>query len=829
MSDETVTIEIDGVEREAPRGQMLIEATDAAGVFVPRFCYHRKLSVAANCRMCLVEVEKAPKPLPACATPVADGMKVSTRSELALKAQKAVMEFLLINHPLDCPICDQGGECELQDLAMGYGRDVSRFTERKRVVKDKDVGPLIQTEMTRCIHCTRCVRFGEEIAGLQELGATGRTEHMEIGTYVEKSIASELSGNVIDLCPVGALTDKVYRFSARAWEMQQRASVAPHDCVGSSVDVHSLRHQVRRVVPRANDAVNEVWISDRDRYSRAGLRAPDRLEAPAVKRDGRWETVDWEVALGRAAAGLREAVARHGADQLGALVSPSATLEEHFLAQKLVRGLGSGNVDHRLRQTDFSDQEAAPAHVGLGMPIAALEALEAVLLVGSNPRKDQPLVNHRLRKAALGGAAVYALNPVDWVFNYPLAGRFVATPTGMVRALAGIAAALAADASGAVDVRAADEDPIPALVAEVEPDAAQRAAAARLRAASRAAVLLGPLALEHPQASTLRALAGFVAARSGATLGFLTEGANSAGAWVAGAVPHRLAGAVPRADAGLDAAEMLSGGLEAYLLLGVEPEHDSADPAAARARLEDAGLVVSLTGWRTPAMESYADVLLPLAPFAENEGTFVNAEGRWQSFEPAVKPFGQARPAWKILRVLGNLLELDGFEHMACAEVREEVRDLAPGRAPQAPDNLTWRVAPDALPDDAAGELERIGYVPAYAVDPLVRRSAPLQATPDAHDSDARLRVAPALADRLGLAPGDRARVRQGESAVTLAVVVDTRVPDGAALVHAGVAGSDRLGPAFGTVAIEKDDAPPDGADEGAGDDAASEGEGERT
>ena len=382
MNSDNFKIEVNGVEFEASPGQMIIEVTDAADIYVPRFCYHRKLSVAANCRMCLVEVEKAPKPLPACATPVADGMKVFTKSALAISAQKAVMEFLLINHPLDCPICDQGGECELQDIAMGYGGGISRFNERKRVVKDKDLGPLISTDMTRCIHCTRCVRFGQEIAGIQELGTIGRGENTEISTYIESSVDHELSGNIIDVCPVGALNNKPYRFSARAWEMAQFPTVSPHDCAGSNINAHVMQGKLKRVVPRVNESINETWIADRDRFSCEAVYADDRLETPMVRIEGEWRECGWDEALEVAARGLQSVDGN-----LAALVSPSATTEEGYLAARLVRHLGSGNLDHRLRRRDFRQQNLDPVFPWLGMPIEDVEQLQSILVVGSNLRR----------------------------------------------------------------------------------------------------------------------------------------------------------------------------------------------------------------------------------------------------------------------------------------------------------------------------------------------------------------------------------------------------------------------------------------------------------
>jgi NADH-quinone oxidoreductase subunit G len=781
--DATVIIEVDGRELTARPGQMLIEVTDAAGIPIPRFCYHKKLSVAANCRMCLVEVERAPKPLPACATPVAPGMKVRTRSPLALAAQKGTMEFLLINHPLDCPICDQGGECELQDVAVGYGRDVSRFVEQKRVVKDRDIGPLIATDLTRCIHCTRCVRFGAEIAGVRELGATGRGEHMQIGTFVARSVDSELSGNVIDLCPVGALTSKPFRYRARAWELVQRDGVAPHDCVGSNVHVHVRRGEVLRVVPRDNEAVNEVWISDRDRYGYAGLGV-DRLEQPMVKREGQWRAVDWQTALTAAASALKAA-----GPELRALVSPSATLEEMYLAQKLARGLGSPHVDHRLRQVDFRGDGADPALPWLGRPIAALERNAATLLVGSNVRKDQPLLGLRLRKSTLQGGAVGVVNPLDFDFNFDVAARGIVPPSGMLGALAGIAKALGAHVGGRLS----------SLMDEVVPGASELAIAELLRREGPKSVLLGPIAQAHPDFSLLRALAAAIAEAGGAALGFLSDGANGAGAVLAGCLPHRAAGGAATAT-GEPAAMMLGAPRKAVLLLGIEPDLDLAAPAEAMRALAGSNAVVALSAFRSAALEACADILLPVAAFTETSGTFVNCQGDWQGFEGVVTPPGAARPAWKVLRVLGNLADLPGFDQDASEQARDELQALCAGLTP---DNALRGIV-DAAPRLAPGRgLERVGPVPPYAVDALVRRSAPLQATVDAQSALAR--VAPALAARLGIADGDRVTVGQGDGGGSFPVARDDRVPDGCVWLPAGVPGTEGLGAAFGELSVARE------------------------
>jgi len=767
---EPITIEIDGKSYPAEKGEMLIAVTDRNGLFVPRFCYHKKLSVAANCRMCLVDVERAPKPLPACATPVMDGMKVRTHSPLARGAQKAVMEFLLINHPLDCPICDQGGECELQDVAMGYGRGVSRFTERKRVVKDQDIGPLIATDMTRCIHCTRCVRFGEEIAGLPELGATGRGEHMEIGTYVEKSVDSELSGNVIDLCPVGALTNKPFRFRARAWEMQQHEAVSPHDGVGANLYLHVFRNRVLRAVPRENEAVNEVWLADRDRYSHTGMYGADRLERPMLRDGDRWRECNWDDALERAASLLRDTAAAHGPDALGSLASPSASVEELYLLQKLSRGLGSGNVDHRLRQSDFSDQDDFPPMPGLGMALDELERLDAVLLVGSNARKEQPLLNHRLRKAVIAGGSVMTLNALDYGFNYPLAEQVLAAPAQLDRRLAELAAG----------------------------DGEMAAVAARLREAGKAAILLGPGVMNHPHAGALRALARAAADACGATLGLLTEGGNAAGAWLAGAVPHRGPGAGAPQPAGVDAATMLREPRRALLLLGIEPELDCADSAAALAALREAQAVVALTAFASERLREHAHVLLPIGLSPESAGTWVNASGRWQSAPGAVPPPGEARPGWKVLRVLGNRLGLDGFEQVDAFEVRDELAALCVQVDPFARGRFEARAGQARPP--AQGQVMRVGDVPPYAVDALLRRAEPLQRTADAHFEG--LQIGPRLAGELGLADGDRAEVRQSGHAATFTVRVVESLAPGCARLPAGIPQTVGLGASHGPIEI---------------------------
>ncbi|MDX9741242.1 MAG: NADH-quinone oxidoreductase subunit NuoG [Gammaproteobacteria bacterium] len=788
--NDTITVEINGVAYPARRGDMLIEVTDAAGITVPRFCYHKKLSIAANCRMCLVEVEKVPKPLPACATPVNDGMKVFTHSPKALEAQKGTMEFLLINHPLDCPICDEGGECELQETSLGFGADFSRFDLPKRVVRDEDIGPLIATEMTRCIHCTRCVRFGTEIAGIRELGATGRGEHMRIGTYIGTTVTSEMSGNVIDLCPVGALTSKPFRFKARAWELARRSTVSPHDCIGSNLYARTRGSRVMRMDPRENEQINECWIPDRDRFSYEALGGSERLLRPMVKRDGTWHEVDWSTALETAVKGLRSAIG-DDPSALGALVSSSATVEEMYLLQRLVRDLGGSNVDHRLRQTDFRDDERAPRFPWLGRTLDELGQSDAVLLVGSYARKDQPILAHRLRQASLRAAAVMFVNPVAYEFNFAVAEN-VAAGARLTHAVAAVARALLENRGAAAPAG------YEALLAGVTVDDEARRIAGRLAAARRPAILLGDIAAAHPEYSTLRALVGLISRLLGIETGYLTPGANSAGAWLVGAVPHRGPGGENAAARGLDAGAMFERDLRAYLLFGVEPEFDAADPARARAALQAAGCVVAMTAFRSEAMLDYADVLLPVSPFTETAGTWVNVEGRWQSFEGVVPPAGEARPGWKVLRVLANLLNVSGFEYMSVEDIREELRHEIgePGPSGEA----EWS-APKSLGDSAGQALIRVGHVPIHAADGIVRRAPALQRTVDALEAP-RVLVGNELAMRLGLRDGARARITQGDGAAELTVAVDDGVPAGCVLVPAGLAETASLGRLFGAVTV---------------------------
>ena len=708
-----VEIQLDGQTVEVLEGSTVMHAAEKAGTYIPHFCYHKKLSIAANCRMCLVDVEKAPKPLPACATPVTQGMIVHTKNDKAIKAQKGVMEFLLINHPLDCPICDQGGECQLQDLAVGYGGGSSRYEEEKRVVFHKDVGPLISMqEMSRCIHCTRCVRFGQEVAGVMELGMSHRGEHAEIETFVGMSVDSELSGNMIDICPVGALTSKPFRYSARTWELSRRKSISPHDSTGANLMVQVKSNAVMRVLPLENEAVNECWIADRDRFSYEALNSSERLTSPMIKQGDRWTSVDWQTALEYIANGLKLIKADHGANSIGTLASPHSTVEELYLAGELMRGLGSDNIDHRLRNAEFAP---AGSVRWLGTSIASLSELQRVLIVGSNLRKDHPLFAQRIRQAARKGCAVNVivssteLSSAD-AWALPVANTLLGEPAGWFSQLAEVASAIAA-ANGVA---------LPAGLSVPAAGTAAQAMAKSLLGGERKAVLLGNAAAHHAQAGSLLTLANWIAAQTGASVGYLTEAANTVGA--------QLAAAQPQAG-GLNASQMLGGQLKALFLLNNEPELDSAAGAQAAVALAKTSMVVTLSPFK--ANMAFSDVLLPIAPFTETPGTFVNAEGRVQSFHAVVKPLGETRPAWKVLRVLGNMLGLPGFAFESSVEVLAQVFGPAvDGLSQVAAGKLNN--ASDVLPTAGAAPASRPAVASIYQLDSLVRRATSLQLTADA-------------------------------------------------------------------------------------------------
>lgn len=777
-----VEIEIDGKKVEVQEGSMVMDAANKLGTYIPHFCYHKKLSIAANCRMCLVEVEKAPKPLPACATPVMPGMIVRSNSEKAVKAQKGVMEFLLINHPLDCPICDQGGECQLQDLAVGYGDSTSRYEEEKRVVAPKDVGPLISMkEMSRCIHCTRCVRFGQEVAGVMEFGMLNRGEHAEITSFVGKTVDSELSGNMIDLCPVGALTSKPFRYSARTWELSRRKSVSPHDSLGANLIVQVKAGKVMRVLPLENDDVNECWISDKDRFAYEGLNSEDRLTSPMIKQDGKWQETDWQTALEYVAHGLRNIKHEHGADAIAALATPYSTLEELSLLQKLVRGIGSENIDFRLRQSDFSlDAGVTP---WLGMSIAEFGALKRAFVIGSFLRKDHPLLAARLRQAVKQGANVSILHASDDDLLMPVANKMIKAPSDWLSALGEVLAAVA-QAKGIA---------APAGFDAIQPSAEAKQIAASLLSGEPKAVLLGNAVLQHPQAAKLHAAAQWIAQNTEAKFGFLTEAANSVGGY--------LVNAVPGAN-GANAAQVFAQPRKAYVLLNAEPELDSFNPQVARSALNQAEMVVVMSPYKHG--NDFADVLLPIAPFSETSGTFVNAEGRAQSFNGTVKPLGDTRPAWKVLRVLGNLLELSGFDYDTSEAIRNEIIGAnAPADANLLPRlNNLGKAAPQAEVAAAGLQLERVADVSIYATDAIVRRSLPLQQTNDGAAPKAHLSAD--LAAKLGIAAGDQVKVTQGAGSAVLAAAIDAKLPVNVVRVAAGHQSTAGLGAMFGSISVEK-------------------------
>jgi NADH-quinone oxidoreductase subunit G len=769
-----VEIELDGKKVSVVEGSMVMHAADAAGTYIPHFCYHKKLSIAANCRMCLVDIEKAPKPMPACATPVTPGMIVRTQSDKALKAQQGVMEFLLINHPLDCPICDQGGECQLQDLAVGYGGSSSRYTEEKRVVLPKDVGPLLSLEeMTRCIHCTRCVRFGQEVAGVMELGMIHRGEHAEITTIDGRTVDSELSGNMIDLCPVGAITSKPFRYSARTWELSRRKSVSPHDSTGANLIVQVKANKVLRVVPLENEAVNECWLADRDRFSYEAVNSEARLTAPMIKQGGQWRTVDWTTALEYVANGLKQVKGEFGASGIGAVGSAHSTVEELHLLAKLVRGLGSDNIDYRTRHADFGNEQGGVRW--LGTSIASLSKLQRAFVIGSFLRKDHPLFAQRIRQAVRHGGQLLSLNAVhdDWAIQ--VAQKITAAPSAWPQALAEVAAAIAS-AKGV------------AAPANATPGAEAQAIANALLSGEHKAVLLGNAAAQHPQATTLLALANWIGEQTGASVGYLTEAANTVGAQLVGALPKQ---------SGLNAGQMLTQPMKALLLLNIEPTFDATDPAAAAAALEGSGLVVALTPFKDASVDN-ADVLLPISPFSETSGTFVNAEGRAQSFHGVVKPLGDTRPAWKVLRVLGNLLGLAGFEQ----ETAEEVRAEALPAAGEIASRLSNKTSATPSIAAAASGLERLADVPIYCTDSLVRRATSLQLAADARAP--QVGVPSALWQKLGLKAGDRVRVAQGHAAALLPAVEDATLAPNAVRVSAGHEHTTTLGAMFGPITVEK-------------------------
>ena len=774
-----VEIEIDGKKVEVPPGSMVMDAANKLGTYIPHFCYHKKLSIAANCRMCLVEVEKAPKPLPACATPVTAGMIVRSNSDKAVKAQKEVMEFLLINHPLDCPICDQGGECQLQDLAVGYGKSASRYQEEKRVVFHKQAGPLISMEeMSRCIQCTRCVRFGQEIAGVMELGMVGRGEHSEITTFVGKTVDSELSGNMIDICPVGALTSKPFRYSARTWELSRRKSVSPHDGLGSNLVVQVKNNKVMRVLPLENEAINECWISDKDRFSYDALNSAERLTHPMIKQGGQWKETDWQTALEYVAHGLKNIKHEHGASAIGALATPHSTLEELTLLQKIVRAIGSENIDFRLRVADSTP--LANFKPWLGMSIAEFAELHNVLVVGSFLRKDHPLLAARLRSSVKAGSKISLVHASDDDLLIPVANKIICAPSAWLSGIHEIISAVAEAKNIAAPVK----------MATISQQA--RAIATDLLAGDRNAIMLGNSVTHHPQASQLHAAVQWIAEHTGVKFGYLTEAANTVGGYLANALPSKD---------GLNASQMLTQPRKAYVLLNVDPLLDMA--VNARPALEQSDMVIVMSAFKHA--QDYADVLLPIAPFTETSGTFVNCEGRAQSFNGTVKPLGEARPAWKVLRVLGNLLGLAGFDYETSEAVRDEVLQKQFDVSSKLNNQISVTLLGDYAPTTASpvtNGFERIANIGIYSADALVRHSSTLQETADAKPP--RAFIPAAQFATMGLVTGDMVKVSQAGQQVLLPASADKGLPVGVVRIAAGHPATAALGALFGTVTVER-------------------------
>ncbi|SER59730.1 NADH-quinone oxidoreductase subunit G [Nitrosomonas sp. Nm51] len=797
-----VNIEIDGKQVSVPKGSTIMDGAKEVGIYIPHFCYHKKLSIAANCRMCLVQVEKAPKPLPACATPVMDGMKVYTHSKQAVTAQKGVMEFLLINHPLDCPICDQGGECQLQDLAVGYGSSGSRYQEAKRVVSNKNLGPLISTDMTRCIHCTRCVRFGQEIAGIMELGMAGRGEHAEILSFVGKTVDSELSGNVIDLCPVGALVSKPFRYTARTWELSRRKSISPHCGLGSNLIVQVKQNRVMRVLPRDNEAINECWLSDKDRFSYEGLNSEDRLTQPMIRQDGTWQECSWQEALEYTASNLLAVKEKYGTQGLGALGSAHSTTEELYLLQKLMRGLGSGNIDHRLRQSDFSADKQLHGIPWLGTSIAEISKLKSILIVGSTLRKDHPLIAQRIRQAVKKGAQLNLVNPVDDDLLTKVSNKVIAAPDLIAKVLAGIL-------KSALTMKGTDFPQELRDILAPLPDTDQaRSIAASLIESAPAAVYLGNLAQHHPDYTKIHILLNAIAEATGAAFGVLGEAANSVGAYMAGAIPDltglsSAVGLYSGMPVGLNAAQMLGGAVEnkcrGFILMNVEPEFDTYNAQQAMNAMKASDFVVSLSVYKGSVHE-YADVMLPIVPFTETAGTFVNTEGRVQNFNGVVAPLGESRPAWKVLRVLANILNLNGFGYETVEQIRDDVFSEDAKLDKYLSNSIRGSVLDLGIRQENV--IQRIGEVPIYHADPVVRRAESLQQTRDATSICAWMPLS--LMEKLGVNAGDQIRAAQDEDTVQLEAACDDKLPVNCVRIPGAHPKTFALGALFGEITVEK-------------------------
>jgi NADH-quinone oxidoreductase subunit G len=792
MSD-SITLTINGQQIESQPGRLLIDVADENNIVIPRFCYHKKLSVAANCRMCLVEIERSPKPMPACATNVADGMVVQTRSAVAIAAQKSTMEFLLINHPLDCPICDQGGECELQDVAMGFGDGISQYTDQKRVVMDKNIGPLIATDFTRCIHCTRCVRFGDEIAGLPEMGATGRGENVEIGTFIEKSISSELSGNVIDICPVGALTAKPSRYTARPWELTQHPGIAPHDCVGSNIYVHTRGNDLIRVVPRENEAINESWISDRDRFSYTAVKSDSRITAPMLRENGQLKAVDWETAINVAVEKLSSA-GNQDSDQIAALISPQATLEEHYLAQKLLRGLGSSNIDHRLSQSDFSAQEQAAVMPWLGRSLESVESLDACLIVAGNLQQEQPMLSHRIRKSVIkNDASVSAICHVAGQYNFDLLEELSGSAEQLLIDLAAVVLALTEKSKIELS------DHLSAMLDGHQIEAQHRSIAKSLLSGKNTAVLVGVQALDSPYLSLIQEMCEAISSHSDSSLGYLSPSANTAGACLAGCLPHRMPGGVKVKGSWQHTRQIIDSKHQVLINFGINPILDFGNGSQAQQLADNNEFNIAINSFNNQFIDDHADLVLPLAGFGETSGTFVNVEGLWQSFKGCVKAQGDSRQGWKILTALGQLLLPGDFEYADSTMVKNELKELC---GDVTLDNQCGVQSVENRLPVKPRSIQKIGIRPIYASDDLVRLSQPLQAAPIMKQQCA-IAMNRSQAEKSDLADSEQVHVKQGEGTAILSLIISDNIPMGCVCIPTGIEAVKQLPDVYGVVELE--------------------------
>lgn len=782
MSKSTITIRINGQEISCQPGENLIDVAEKHGTYIPRFCYHKKLSSPANCRMCLVDVEGAPKTLPACITPVRDGMVVDTLSDRTIKSQQAVLEFLLINHPLDCPVCDQGGECDLQDLSMAYAQNDSRFFEGKRAVVDEDLGPLIATHMTRCIQCTRCVRFGDEIAGIPELGVLDRSGKTRIGTYLERGLKSELSGNMIDVCPVGALTAKPSRFKGRSWTFNQFKAVSVHDCVGSNLYLHALEREygqddlLMRVLPRANEAVNEVWISDRDRFSFDALESKQRILKPMIKVKGQWQELSWAEALKKAV----DTVRSFAAEDVGALISPTATTEECYLLQKMMRQWGIHHIDHRLREVDFQDQNDLPMYPHLSQNIADIENSDTVLLIGYHGQQDYPMLNHRVRKASLQGAQIYDLHALKQDYNFNVTASALLPPQDWAQYLQSL-------------LEAIEGKKAPAAV---------KACAKQLLQGQHVSILCGASVLHHPQASLIRSLAAQIsAAIPHGHLGLLSDFANGAGAWIAGAVPHR--GELGRSTTeGKNTLAQIQSQLKCYWLHGIDAENDFNSASRMLEALDKSDAVIAVASYASPQMLKYATLLLPLASYAENEGSMVNIEGRWQTTSAAIAPPGKAKKGWQIYYRLGQEAGCDGFdssadgEQISCESISAHLRSELPLRP-------AYDLPKIEMDNSEKPTLMRLAHWHALQNDPVVRRSHAMQACVD-KDLFGSVALHSETAHTLNIAEGEMVRITQNRHALDTRVKITDRVAKGCCFMHHDMHHIDMLGQSIHGITIKK-------------------------